>query len=58
MRWQPKDPLRWHRWFAWRPVRMDGGYVIVWLEMVERKLYSHYPDSATYSYRFIPRETP
>jgi hypothetical protein len=27
----------WHRWFAWRPVRI-GGIDLVWLEIVERRL--------------------
>jgi hypothetical protein len=26
--------LRWHRWFAWHPVTVDGA--LVWLETVER----------------------
>jgi hypothetical protein len=26
----------WHRWFAWRPARIQEG-VCVWLEYVERK---------------------
>ncbi|MDR7037382.1 hypothetical protein J2X36_002129 [Methylobacterium sp. BE186] len=25
----------WHRWFAWRPVSLDGE--TIWLETVERK---------------------
>lgn len=27
---------RWHRWFAWRPVRVKSGECY-WLEWVERK---------------------
>jgi hypothetical protein len=30
------DPLQWHRWFAWHPVKIDHKYV--WLEYVHRKL--------------------
>ena len=32
----------WAEWFAWHPVvvAMQGKYHIVWLEKVERKLYS------------------
>lgn len=26
---------RWHRWFAWRPVRLGG--VVVWLRTIERR---------------------
>jgi len=26
--------MRWHRWFAWHPVRWDGGWA--WLEPVWR----------------------
>jgi hypothetical protein len=39
----PADPLvrihrltRWHRWFAWRPVQVDGRWV--WLRRVRRRL--------------------
>lgn len=28
--------FRWHRWFAWRPVRTVWGHVL-WLEHVERR---------------------
>jgi len=28
----------WHRWFAWKPVLLDGGGPWVWLEAVERRV--------------------
>lgn len=35
--------LQWHRWFAWRPVRV-GPRDCRWLEYVERKLtYPEFP---------------
>lgn len=34
MRWRHQEPERWHRWFAWYPVVIDGEWV--WLESVER----------------------
>jgi hypothetical protein len=37
MRWnasEPFDTLKWHRWFAWRPVPVGDKYV--WLEWIER----------------------
>jgi len=27
---------QWHRWFAWRPVRVDG-LTLVWMEYVMRR---------------------
>lgn len=36
---------RWHRWFAWRPVRLEDGR-IAFLETVERRgvfYYTSYP---------------
>lgn len=26
---------KWHRWFAWEPILMDGKWI--WLEYVERR---------------------
>ena len=43
MRWKKKDYERWHPWFAWRPVVVDGaGGLYVdkhwcWLEWVKRR---------------------
>lgn len=37
-RYQAKQ--QWHRWFAWRPVRIAAGDCR-WLEWVERKLTPH-----------------
>jgi hypothetical protein len=39
--WETKHRLkqRWHRWFAWRPVRV-ADHDCRWMEMVERK--GHY----------------
>ena len=31
-----RDRAVWHRWFAWRPVKLMDGR-IVWLEEVERR---------------------
>jgi hypothetical protein len=41
MRWNatPPEPYvdteKWHRWYAWRPVRIDDKWV--WREYIERK---------------------
>ncbi len=42
--------FKWHRWFAWYPVRTDKGE-LVWLETVERRLpeWSRYDDCASSS---------
>lgn len=38
MRWPTQDPKKWHRAYAWRPVKcLDGTWV--WLEPVERISY-------------------
>jgi len=46
----------WHRWFAWRPVRMlnPGGtlYRWVWLEWIERKILIQ-PVAQLYYYRYV-----
>lgn len=36
-KWEQSDKrkAKWHKWFAWHPVRIDGD--AVWLEYVERK---------------------
>lgn len=34
MKWQLQNPDEWHRWFAWRPVRIQ--HVMHWLVTVER----------------------
>ncbi len=31
-----RDPMQWHRWFAWYPVYVERGE-IRWLEYVERR---------------------
>jgi len=39
---------RWHKWFAWRPVRVPNkGNEMAWLETVRRKgkYYSNYSDN-------------
>lgn len=50
-----QDRKKWHRWFAWRPVRVVEGDCR-WLEVVERrgsKYYSGYTYSWEYEYRSI-----
>jgi hypothetical protein len=32
-----QNEFEWHRWYAWRPIRLEDGR-FVWLEAVERKL--------------------
>lgn len=41
--WQEREARinEWHRWFAWRPVRV-GPHDCRWLEVVERKITRHY----------------
>ena len=46
MRWFPKDPCRWRKWFAWYPVTVEVNSVLgsmkykqkVWLEVIERQI--------------------
>lgn len=40
----------WHRWFAWRPVRISDDELL-WLEWVERKI-----DEGADAYRFVYRK--
>lgn len=43
--------LRWHRWFAWRPVTLkDGRHV--WLQVIERRFYT--PHSIVQAMLFCP----
>lgn len=39
---RPDPRCEWHRWFAWRPVRIKPGDgtrgPVVWLETIERQL--------------------
>jgi len=49
MKWRVRKPFarirakhRWHKWFAWYPVRVPtkgkmSGMTMVWLETIERK---------------------
>ncbi len=37
--------LKWHKWFAWYPVRLNNK-TIVWLETIERKIYFKYESYA------------
>jgi len=50
MRIRPKDRASWKRWFAKHPILIDN--VIVWLEIVERKLDPDIFDWV-YSYRTL-----
>lgn len=54
MRWKPKPPNRdWHRWFAWRPVKLGSTWV--WLEVIERKPcvdYLGFFDPFMHGYRY------
>lgn len=36
MRWKVSDPYKWHRWFAWYPVKCGRDGVWVWMEKVYR----------------------
>jgi len=42
---------KWHRWFAWHPVRV-GSRDCRWLEAVERRGYSCY-DGISWEYRAL-----
>jgi len=60
---QPFDNKKWHRWFAWYPIKIgitnDGHHIKLWLEYVERKGYhtSDWDGGYTiYSYREINDE--
>jgi len=55
-RWLPLDRFKWHRKFAWLPVRLDGTKECRWLEWVERRLESSNTPYETleWKYRAIP----
>lgn len=43
---------RWHRWFAWRPIRLYGE--CIWLEAVERRgQYCDYYGGWDWEYRIL-----
>jgi hypothetical protein len=44
------DKVKWHRWFAWKPVTMENGNTTVWLAWVERRLTASFFDDY-YEYR-------
>ena len=50
----------WHRWFAWRPVRVNPTKQMVWLEWVERKAHywKHSPNYAYTEYRLNQQQAP
>lgn len=52
MRWKSRwdQQYKWHRYFAWFPVLIDGEYI--WLEWVERKRVSEL-GCVYYKYRLI-----
>ncbi len=43
---------KWHKWFAWYPVRLGTSHDCRWLETIERKFDSNYVGSTTH-YREI-----
>lgn len=46
----------WHRWFAWRPVRLEDGIHCVWLQWVERRdISSYWVECFYWDYR-LPQE--
>lgn len=55
-RYVPRPSADWHRWFAWRPVRVwwrDSGDAVVWLETIERRRFyntMHYRSVGTPDY--------
>lgn len=61
VRWVIRHPLRaraerrsrWHRWFAWMPVGING--TAVWRETVERRRVECYAEAMTrdWEYRFF-----
>jgi len=43
---------KWHRWFAWHPVRLGGSHEGRWLEVIERRyLGSTWEGESVYEYR-------
>ena len=59
MKWrterQRRNPLEWHRCFAWWPVRTVDGYT-VWLERVERRITTRYRNEPGWEYRALLRD--
>lgn len=63
MKFQSKNTLidlrQWHKWFAWKPVRIDEEdkvFTWIWLEQVERKILigrSEYFRNPDYYFRSI-----
>ena len=33
------NPFKWHQWFAWHPITVQGK--IVWMQRVERKFWQY-----------------
>lgn len=57
---------RWHKWFAWYPVRVrinGRSERMVWLETIERRIFVYHPRlsipyyTVTKEYRFPKKET-
>ncbi len=47
---------KWHKWFAWYPVRFWGGNDYRWLEVVEKRGISHGGGPWVIEYREITKE--
>ena len=54
MKLKYQNPTKWHEWFAWHPVVVDGG--MVWMERVERMLYAADVFCEVWHYRKIKNE--
>lgn len=64
---EPRSDREWHRWFAWRPVRLDDTRTWVWLETIERReIFIRCPPDGMFEWHYrdcfglmvIARETP
>ena len=45
---------KWHKWFAWHPVRLGTSHDCRWLEVIERKgCLGGYDDDWQFEYRAI-----
>ncbi len=49
MSWEYSRKTQWKRWFAWRPVKLDGGGEWKWLTTVYRRSITYRADTELYS---------
>ena len=62
MKWSDAEKRKWHRWFAWYPIRLDAPdgseTVVIWFEFVWRMRIegNFFPYWVYYPYKELPEE--